>query len=140
MKRVLLLGVALASLLLGTGSASASDPLTCGAALGVHNSATSACTAAGTLTVDELSTPVLSQRVSIGPVADKFIGDVQVVLESPTGRLTQTCLYRATLAYSPSCLEDFEGNWSNPVATCSGRTSSGIGEWSVSCNVTPTAG
>lgn len=132
MKRLLLMGACVA-LALGSGSASAdTTAIGCGAALGVHNAAQ--CVAPGSLTIADGDTIELSVDVAIGPVEDHFSGDVRVVLESMTGRYEKTCVHRVTGLFTQTCLEDFQGDWTDPVAICTG-TGAGIGQWAVTCAV-----
>lgn len=133
MKRLLLMGACVA-LALGSGSASAdTTTIGCGAGLGAYNAAQ--CVAPGTLTVADGDVIELRVDVAIGPIEDHFNGDIRVVLESMTGRYERTCVHRATGLFTQTCLEDFQGDWTDPVATCKG-TAAGIGEWAVSCSVT----
>lgn len=132
MRRVLLLVAAMTALSLVMGTSSAQDPTSCGLALSVHNNAQ--CTA-GTLTVD--GEPDLDVSTAIGPLTGMFSGDVTAVLASSTGRLTRSCFYRATNglgALGEVCIDSVEGDFTDPVATCSG-IASGIGEWKVTCAI-----
>lgn len=131
MKRALLVGAALASLLLGSNFAGAQGSLSCSVPLSVHND--SKCTAEGTLVVDGPVT--LSVDPAIGPIEDRFSGDIQVTLASSTGLIQLTCAYRATNGLAETCLSYEEGNFDeDPVATCSSR-GAGIGSWVATCEV-----
>lgn len=133
MRRLLLVGAILGSLLAGSGAQAVEETKTCTVALSVHNAAT--CTA-GTLTVDGPTT--LTQSVSIGPLADHFYGDVQVSLTNAAGTSFRqaTCVYRPTSLLEAVCFDQSaQGDFSeDPVATCK-ALASGIGEFTGTCSV-----
>lgn len=131
MKRALLVGAALATLLFGSNFAGAQGSLSCSVALSVHND--SKCTAEGTIVVDG---PVdFTIDPDLGPAEGLFSGDIQVTLQSTSGLRQMTCAYRATAGLAPMCLSYEEGDFlQDPVATCSSR-GSGIGSWTATCLV-----
>lgn len=140
MKRVLL-GVALATLLVIGGTASAATTASCGAALSVHNAAL--CEA--TDKVDMIGEPELGIAVGIGPVEGIFYGDVQVSLigEESGAAVYYGCVYRPTNglgALSSSCESSSDGVFiEGETAKCKGHAS-GIGQWTVTCSVQPVEG
>lgn len=135
MKRVLL-GAALATLLVIGGTASAGGALECGLGLSVHNNAQ--CTAPGTITLD--GEPSFSIAVAIGPAVGVYSGDVTAVMRGVTSgaELHYNCVFRATNGFglaSQSCETHEDGTFvSGEEVTCRG-ISSGVGEWAVACRV-----
>lgn len=134
MKRLLLVGAAAASMMLGAGAASAATTASCSVPLGVMRAATD-CTAANTVTIG--ATPVLTMHGHIGSI-EKYYGDVQVNLKgASSGALMQlTCASRATtLLDLTSCTSVYtEGQFTpGEEAVCSG-TGSGVGEFTVTCS------
>ena len=137
MKRVMLMGAAVMALMLSTGAASAeTTTVQCGGALAYHitipDRQAVSCNA-GSLVVS--GAPSLDVQASLGPLANTFVGDIQVILESPTGHLEMNCLFRATSGFTPSCFYISEGDWTDPIATCTAKAA-GLGEWLASCSNT----